>query len=242
MGEHTGISWTDHTFNPVWGCLKVSPACDHCYAEELANRFHAGLWGPHGGFREFGDGHWNEPLRWNRAAEKAGIRSRVFCASMADVFDNRWPEGVRDRLWQLIRSTPWLDWQLLTKRPQNIAKMLPADWDDGWPNVWLGTTVEDQLQADIRINHLRAIEARVRFLSCEPMLEAITPDLSDIHWVIAGGESGPRARIMEPRWPRRLRDQCQAQGVAYWFKQWGKQARGDELDGRQWHEFPARAT
>lgn len=143
MGENSKIEWTHHTFNTWWGCVKVSPACDNCYAESLSKRF-GDHWGPKAEYRTFSDKHWNEPLRWNRAAEKAGERHRVFCASMADVFDNRAPEGARERLWALIRQTPHLDWLLLTKRPQNIAEMLPEDWGDGYPNVWLGVTVENQ--------------------------------------------------------------------------------------------------
>jgi protein gp37 len=248
MAENSAIEWTDHTFNPVWGCMKVSPACDNCYAETLANRF-GDHWGPHAEFRTFGDKHWSEPLKWGRAAAKAGKRSRVFCASMADVFDNRWPDGVRERLLALIKETPHLDWLLLTKRPQNIAKMLPPDWGDGWPNVWLGVTVEDQDRANQRIPILLSIRARVRMLSCEPLLGPV--DLTSIpmpqdegrlcsalhgheiagmagncidwippiDWVITGGESGPRARPLHPDWARSLRDQCKAAGVAFFMKQ-----------------------
>jgi protein gp37 len=234
MSENSAIEWTDHTFNPVWGCMKVSPACDNCYAETLANRF-GDHWGPHAEFRTFGDKHWSEPLKWDRAAAKAGKRSRVFCASMADVFDNRWPDGVRERLWALIQATPHLDWLLLTKRPQNIGKMLPPDWGDGWPNVWLGTTVENQDELNRRVPYLRAAPARVRFLSCEPLLgplefsnvssrsDAISQlgkkAFDGIDWVIAGGESGPGARPMHPDWARSLRDQCKAAGVAFFMKQ-----------------------
>jgi protein gp37 len=233
MAENSAIEWCDHTFNPVWGCVKVSPACDNCYAETLSNRF-GDHWGPHAEFRTFGDKHWNEPRKWDRAAEKAGRRARVFCASMADVFDNRWPDGVRDRLWALIRETPHLDWLLLTKRPQNIAKMLPADWRDGYPNVWLGTTVENQDEADRRIPYLRSVPARVRFLSCEPLLGQIYPDMSGIHWVICGGESGPNARPMHPDWARSLRDQCAQAGVAFQFKQWGEWAPEGPLSAGGW--------
>jgi protein gp37 len=166
----TSIEWCDFTFNPVWGCVKVSPACDNCYAAAFDHRLGGEHWGPHAPLKEFGDKHWAEPLKWNAAAERDGVRRRVFCASMADVFDNRWPDGIRDRLWQLILATPGLDWLLLTKRPQNISKMLPPDWGNGYPNVWLGTTVENQEEADRRIPHLLAVPAAVRFLSCEPLL------------------------------------------------------------------------
>lgn len=154
LGKSTPIEWTDHTFNPWWGCTKVSPACDHCYAEAWDKRTGGDHWGPHSNRRTFGDKHWNEPLRWDRAAAEAGARRRVFCASMADVFDNAAPENALSRLWQLVRSTPWLDWQLLTKRPQNIRTMLPPDWGEGYANVWLGTTTENQEEADRRVVHL----------------------------------------------------------------------------------------
>jgi protein gp37 len=166
LAETTGISWTDATFNPFIGCTAVSAGCDHCYAKTLVER-----WG--GDFatrRRTSPANWRGPLKWNRQAESAGVRRRVFCASLADVFDNQVPEQWRDDLWALILFTPWLDWQLLTKRPQNIAKMLPATWGRGWQNVWLGTTVENQEEADRRIPHLVAVPARVHFLSCEPLL------------------------------------------------------------------------
>ncbi len=246
MGTDTGIEWTDHTFNPWIGCTAVSEACEFCYAKTLVeNRMG----------RDFAErwrtsaSNWKQPLRWNKNAERAGIRKRVFCASLADVFDNQVPEEWRADLFDLIRATPMLDWQLLTKRPQNIAKMLPADWVDGYPNVWLGTTCEDQTEADRRISHLLGVPASVRFLSCEPLLGQIdlysvgvgqylranvlvrysdhcfgnplTPTAS-IDWVIAGGESGPGARPSHPDWFRSLRDQCAAAGVPFFFKQWGE--------------------
>ena len=166
MAETTGISWTDATFNPFIGCTAVSSGCDHCYAKTLVER-----WGrDFSTRRRTAPANWRGPLKWNRQAEAAGVRRRVFCASLADVFDNQVPEQWRDDLWALILFTPWLDWQLLTKRPQNIAKMLPATWGRGWQNVWLGTTVENQEEADRRIPHLVAVPARVHFLSCEPLL------------------------------------------------------------------------
>ncbi|MDB5359789.1 MAG: hypothetical protein JWO51_1086 [Rhodospirillales bacterium] len=248
MGENSAIEWTDHTFNPVWGCVKVSPACDNCYAAALDHRLGGGHWGPHAPLKEFGDKHWAEPLKWNRAAERDGVRRRVFCASMADVFDNRWPEHVRSRLWELIKATPHLDWLLLTKRPQNIARMLPDNWGNGYSNVWLGTTVENQEEADRRIAHLLAVPAKIRFLSCEPLLGPLhlrwalscnpleiasgfqrrghfSPGLEKLRrldWVIAGGESGHGARPIHPDWSRALRDQCAAVGVPFLFKQWGE--------------------
>ena len=146
MGETTEISWTDHTFNPWLGCTKVSAGCTHCYAESLVNRYGWAKWGPGQARKRTSAANWRKPLAWNRAAEKAGVRRRVFCASLADVFDHEAPAGARADLWDLIRKCPALDWQLLTKRPENIEQYLPADWEHyhGWPNVWLGTTTEDQ--------------------------------------------------------------------------------------------------
>ncbi len=204
----------------------MSEACQHCYAEEWAKRFGTD-WGKTADRRFFGDKHWNEPVRWNAAAEKAGNPRLVFCASMADVFEDR-DDLVphRERLWDLIGRTPWLTWQLLTKRPENIAGMVP--WSGDWPvNVWAGTTVETQRWANERIPLLcqGAAGASVRFLSCEPLFDAVDLGLimsnSRINWVITGGESGPKARPSHPAWFRSLRDQCQAAGVPFLFKQWG---------------------
>ncbi|CAB4137541.1 COG4422 Bacteriophage protein gp37 [uncultured Caudovirales phage] len=251
MAENSAIEWTDHTFNPWIGCQAVSPACDHCYAEKLVNGRMAGNFAER---RRTSEQNWNLPLRWNRTAEKEGRSFRVFCASLADVFDNQVPELWRDDLWRLIAATPHLDWLLLTKRPQNIRRMLPVaemgvpDWGDaGWPNVWLGTTAENQEQLAIRAWHLSQVPAAVRFLSCEPLLSALDCNAQNrwgtrwhvltggiryatsgpavtgrIHWVIAGGESGPGARPMHPDWARSLRDQCARAQVPFLFKQWGE--------------------
>lgn len=245
MAENSNIEWTDHTFNPWTGCTKVSPGCDHCYAEGWSKRSGHVEWGPHGARRRTTAVNWKMPLKWNIEAQASGIRRRVFCASLADVFDNHssilleW----RKDLFDLIAATPHLDWLLLTKRPQNITKMLPLTWGTGWTNVWLGTTAENQAEADRRTAHLARIPAKVRFLSMEPLLERIAPNLDGIHWVIVGGESGPHARPMHPDWARCLRDQCQAAGVAFHFKQWGEW-RGVEIGtaeswpDHQRHEWP----
>ena len=184
MGERSKIEWTDHTFNPWWGCQRVSPACEHCYAESLSNRFGGSPWakGEHwgpGSLRTVaGEKAWAQPVKWNADALKAGIRRRVFCASMADVFEARDDlDAPRARLFDLIEATPALGWLLLTKRPDEMAKRAPDRWASGWPaNVWAGTTVEDQRRADERIPHLLRVPARVRFLSCEPMVGEV--DLS----------------------------------------------------------------
>lgn len=267
MGVETAIGWTDHTFNPWWGCVRVSPGCNHCYAETFAKRTGNDVWGKNADRRRFGDKHWNEPRKWNRKAEQDGVRRRVFCASMADVFEDRDDhEEDRERLWELVEATPHLDWQLLTKRPANVLDMVPSDWLggveewSGWPdNVWIGTTVEDQQRADERIPLLLDIPAPVRFLSCEPLLGPVDldgvwgypgsaeGDLLDnwpIHWVIVGGESGPKHRPLDLAWARSLREQCDLAGVPFFFKQVGgrtPKAGGDLLDGEQFVAFPARA-
>ncbi len=183
MAENTKIEWCDHTFNPWVGCTKISPACDNCYAEGWAKRTgQSALW--QGERRRTAPANWNLPLKWNAQAEREGRRYRVFCASLADVFDNQVPDEWRIDLWALIATTKSLDWLLLTKRPQNIAKMLPdhrvgaQPWGDGWPNVWLGTTAENQQQADLRIPHLLSVPARVHFLSCEPLLGPIDLEIA----------------------------------------------------------------
>lgn len=238
MAENTKIQWADHTFNPWVGCAAISPACEHCYAEAWARRTgQAALW--QGERRRTAAATWRQPLKWERQAEafmaEHGRRQRVFCASLADVFDNQADPAWRADLWELIAETPSLDWLLLTKRPQNIAGMYADGLADAynaprmeprqWPprNVWLGTTVENQAEAERRIPHLLAAPAAGRFLSCEPLLEAVdvSPWLDRIGWIIVGGESGPGARPVHPDWVRGLRDQCQAAGVPFFFKQWG---------------------
>lgn len=268
MAENSAIEWTHHTFNPWIGCQKVGPGCDHCYAESWDARGLQGgpsRWGPHAVRTRTSAANWRQPLKWDREAAAAGERRRVFCASLADVFDNHasiLPEWRAD-LWRLIAATPNLDWMLLTKRPGNIDRMLPHGWSGGWPNVWLGCTVVNQAEALRDMPKLVAVPARVRFLSMEPLLGPVDLTLDDavclpcpnsagmmmdpetgvyeccrrchytgigdewgIHLVIVGGESGPGARPMHPDWARSLRDQCNAAGVAFHFKQWGEWAPG----------------
>jgi protein gp37 len=229
MAKDSKIEWTNHTFNPWWGCVRVSPACRNCYAEAIAHRFGISVWGKRSERRMLSDAYWSEPYKWNKSAEVAGVRPRVFCASMADVFEDRTElDPLRLRLWELIDRTKSLDWLLLTKRPHLVRQMVP--WGALWPeNVWLGTTAETQLWAERRVPQLLNYPARVRFVSCEPLLGAI--DLSPwmyepsgrkgIDWVIAGGESGHHSRPSNPEWFRSLRDQCTEAGVAFHFKQWG---------------------
>lgn len=181
MAENSKIEWCDHTFNPWEGCQKVGPGCDNCYAEARNVRFTGGSnWGPGAPRRRTSAANWAKPLKWNREAAASGTRPRVFCASLADVFDNAVDPAWRDALFHLIHQTPNLDWLLLTKRPGNIAKMLPSysHADRVWPNVWLGCTVVNQEEADRDIPKLLQVPAKVRFLSIEPMLGAV--DLTNI--------------------------------------------------------------
>ena len=231
MGENSNIEWTKHTFNGWIGCTKVGPGCDNCYAEVWDARGLQGdarRWGPHAARTRTSPANWRKPLAWDRAAAAAGERHRVFCSSLADVFDNHasiLPEWRAD-LWALISATPNLDWMLLTKRPGNIGNMLPVpfSFDTHYPNVWLGCTITSRAEMLRDAPKLKSVDARVRFWSVEPLLGDIgkipcdlLPDL-----VIVGGESGPRARPMHPDWVRSLRDQCKAAGVAFHFKQWGE--------------------
>ena len=263
MAERTGIQWTDHTHNPWSGCTKISAGCANCYAANLppAMRRHA-IWGDGGQRVRATDAYLRQPFAWDRKAEKDGVRRRVFCASVADVFEAR-PEldPWREDLLKTIAATPHLDWQLLTKRPEYAVKFLAGRTLP--PNLWMGTSVENQEAADIRIPHLLKIPAAVRFLSMEPLLGAVdvsrwlsvrpcacdakgdvnpfrtcaeTPCAARVGWVIVGGESGPKARPMHPDWARKLRDQCVAAGVPFFFKQWGMLAPGEEIDaaGNGW--------
>jgi protein gp37 len=239
VSEKTGISWTHHTFNPWWGCVKVSPACAHCYAERDSKRYGFTVWGPDSDRRFFGDAHWKEPRHWNAHARRLGQRRRVFCASMADICEivtrpdiAAQMEHARARLWTLIEETPHLDWLLLTKRPENFKRLLPATWfEQPQPNVWLMTTVEDQPHADRRLTHLLNTPAIVHGVSYEPALGAVdfSPyigagrrTLVGLDWIVAGGESGGQARPSHVAWFRAVRDACQRAGVPFHFKQWGE--------------------
>jgi protein gp37 len=241
MAETTNISWADSTFNPVLGCMKVSSGCDNCYAETLMDtRYHRVKWGqrktdetvPSVGTRaRTSDAYWRQPLTWNKhhAAFQAkhGHRQRVFCASLSDVFDNQWDPQWRDDLWSLIDSTPNLDWLLLTKRPENIEKMLPDGWggksgNDFWPNVWLGITAEDQNAYNKRWPILRYIPACVKFVSYEPAIGPLE-ELGAIgpypDWIICGGESGRGYRPMNPDWPRQIKYVCEHFHIPFFMKQ-----------------------
>lgn len=205
--KNSKIEWTNHTFNPWWGCERVSPACKNCYAETLAHRFGLEVWGKRSSRRQLSDAYWRQPLMWDKQASEAKTRARVFCASMADVFEDRRDlDPWRTRLWTLVEQTPHLDWLLLTKRPDSVEALVP--WRNQWPtNVWLGTTIENQKWAERRAPLLIRLPAAIRFVSCEPLLGQV--DLTQwmargaghsIDWVIAGGESGHHARPTHPEW------------------------------------------
>jgi protein gp37 len=267
MSETTNIEWCDSTFNPWMGCTKVSPACDHCYAERSTPaRTMAVHWGPHAERHRTAPATWRQPERWNaQAAEfqaKHGRRQRVFCASLADVFDNQVPDVWRADLFELIRVTPQLDWLLLTKRPQNIVRMVQAHGAIAGngsrylpENVWLGTTCENQKHLDLNLPALLRtrddLGARVLFLSIEPMLGPISLDCWPVYgedeqqllnWVICGGESGPNARPLQLQWVRSIVQQCRAAGVPVLVKQLGREVldHGMSSPGEHWPAHMAR--
>jgi protein gp37 len=269
VGEYSKIEWTDHTFNPWVGCTNISPGCDHCYAESWAKRSGLVRWGNHAR-RRTSVNYWKAPLVWNGRAEAFGRthghRPRVFCASLADVFDNQVPESWRSDLFALVRQCAALDWLILTKRPQNIAKMLPSDWGDGYCNVWLGVTAENQKYFDQRWKHLQKIAAAVTFISYEPAIGSLRmPERGPYpNWLISGGESGGKARPLNPQWVRDVVSDCRRFGVAPFHKQWGAYRNnplvveqdmsvkiaermdkfgkgGGLLDGKLIREFPSQA-
>jgi protein gp37 len=253
MAENSGISWTDNTFNPWIGCTKVSPACDFCYAETWDEKAGGARWGPKAVRTRTGVKNWNRVRRWNRLAKENGAKTIVFCASLADVFDNHATidPAWRADLWSLIRETPNLAWMLLTKRPQNISRFLPDDWGDGYANVALGASAENQVETDRRVPALMSVPAAGRFLSMEPLLGPvlIPKDVlgkERIDYLIAGGESGAGARRSDPDWFRSVRDQAILAGVGFHFKQWGEygengdrvgvDAAGNMLEGKTFQD------
>ena len=244
MSNGSGIEWTDATWNPTTGCDRVSAGCDNCYALTLARRLKAmGLakYQNDGDPRTSGPGFaltlhedtLNAPYRW-RAPRL------VFVDSMSDLFHPEVPLDFIQRVFSVMADTPRHTYQILTKRSKRLASLAPdLDWP---PNVWMGVSVENDRYA-FRIDHLRSVEAAVRFVSAEPLLGPLPSlDLSSIHWLIAGGESGPNARPMDETWVRDLRDQCREADVAFFFKQWGgrtPKAGGRELDGFYHDEIPS---
>lgn len=261
MAENSKIEWTTHTFNPWIGCQKVGPGCDHCYAEiwDARGAGEATRWGPQAARSRTRPSNWAKPRQWNQAAAGEAMRPRVFCASLADVFDTHASvqDGWRRDLGALILATPNLDWMLLTKRISNGWKVLPVMFPHGVPdNVWIGASIVTQGEADrdaSRLHQLKvAMGLRVSFMSMEPLLGPVVLDpryMPDL--VICGGESGAKARPMHPDWARAIRDQCVATRTPYLFKQWGEWLPYGEQDaeGSQnsvtlgekaglWHEWP----
>jgi protein gp37 len=251
MGDRTSIEWTDATWNPTTGCTKVSAGCDHCYAERLAlgrlrerylarkpahdiaaNRrdpFAVRLW-PH---------RIDQPRAW-------ADRRMIFVNSMSDLFHNDIPEEFLRRVFTVMLEAAQHVYQVLTKRPARALRFWRRNRDlfeDGEipDHIWIGTSVEDQ-QVAYRISQLKDVPAKTRFLSCEPLIgPLVIDDLDGIHWVIAGGESGPEYRPVEVDWVRSIRNQCKRAGVPFFFKQWGgltPKAGGRRLDGRLWNEYP----
>ena len=238
--QNTKISWCDHSWNPWIGCSRVSEGCRNCYADRRAKQYGWAKWGVKTPRHITSVDYWKQPLAWNRKAMKTGKRVRVFCASLADVFEGH-PDLVepRRRLFDLIRQTSGIDWLLLTKRPE-VASMLPPDWGDGYPNVWLGVSVEDMRVAH-RLDTLRQIPAVVRFISYEPALGRLdAADISGFHWLIYGGESGPHFRADDTDWARAIRDKCKREGVTFFYKQSSGRnpAKHPKLDGVLHEHWP----
>ena len=243
MAQKSDIAWTDATWNPTTGCDQISPGCDNCYALTLAKRLKAM---GSSRYQNDGDARTSGPgfkLAMHDAALDAPRRWRqprlVFVNSMSDLFHDEVEDSFIDRVFEVMRETPQHTYQVLTKRTKRLMRIGPhIDWP---ANVWMGVSVESAAYR-FRIDHLRQVPAAVRFVSAEPLVASLgVVDLDGIDWVIAGGESGPRARPMEPTWGREIRDQCQAQDVKFFFKQWGgrtPKAGGRELDGQIWDDMP----
>ncbi|OZB64255.1 MAG: hypothetical protein B7X39_17295 [Lysobacterales bacterium 14-68-21] len=245
MTTSSRIEWTEQTWNPIVGCTKISAGCKHCYAELMARRLQAmGTPGYENGFAlRLIPERLSDPLK----RKKPTI---YFVNSMSDLFHEKVPVDYIDQVMDVIARTPWHSYQILTKRAARMARYFKARSVP--ENVWLGVSVENRRHGVPRIDHLRSVDARIRFLSVEPLLEDVgVLDLNDIHWVIVGGESGPKARPMKPEWADAVRIQCEEQGVAFFFKQWGgwgadgkrraKAKNGRLLNGRTWDEMPAHA-
>lgn len=245
MAKNSTIQWTTHTFNPWWGCKQIRPGCDNCYAKTMAYRFGDGYLWNGDDRRVLGDGSWDAPLKWNNDARKLNSYATVFSASMSDVFDAQGPTDARDRLWRLAAQTLNLFWLFLTKRPGNIARMLPTNWAEIAPHSGLGVSVENnssEVLNGIKILANPELAAKVKFLSLEPLLAPMPRlPLENIDWVIVGGESGPNYRPMDIAWVREIRDQCRAAEVPLFFKQLAGNRKQQDLpllDGQTHAEMP----
>jgi protein gp37 len=238
MAATTSIEWTDATWNPVTGCTKISAGCDHCYAERFSERFRGvpGHAFENGFDLTLRPERVEQPLKWSQPR-------MIFVNSMSDLFHKKIPEAFIARVFDTMERAHWHTFQVLTKRSSLMRDFLRRRYghERGPSHIWFGVSVEDHTALS-RVRHLQAAPAGVRFLSIEPLIRPVgILDLRDIDWVIVGGESGPRARPMDPAWVSDIRDQCIAASVAFFFKQWGglrAKSGGRELDGREWNEFP----
>jgi protein gp37 len=238
MADVTQIEWTDSTWNPVTGCTKITAGCDFCYAERFAERFRGVSGHPfENGFDlTLRPDRVTQPLRWRESR-------RIFVNSMSDLFHKDVPRAFIDSVFDTMEQADWHTYQLLTKRSSLMARYLKNRYggDLAPQHIWLGVSVEDAKNA-VRIKHLRAAPAAVRFVSFEPLLASVgAVDLRGIHWAIVGGESGPRSRPMEEAWASEIRDQCRKAKVAFFFKQWGgvrPKSGGRLLQGREWNQYP----
>ncbi|PBN44155.1 phage Gp37/Gp68 family protein [Sphingobium sp. D43FB] len=238
MSDGSAIEWTDATWNPVTGCTKITRGCDNCYAERFAERWRgiAGHPFENGFDLTLRPERVQQPLRWKRPR-------MIFVNSMSDLFHKKVPRSFINSVFDTMEAAHWHTFQVLTKRSSLMRNYLRARYGDGRgpAHIWCGVSVEDA-KARPRVAHLRESPAGVRFLSIEPLIGAIgTVDLAGIDWVIVGGESGPGARPIHLEWVREVRDQCLAQDVAFFFKQWGgprPKSGGRELDGQEWNQFP----
>lgn len=241
MAEITGISWTDHTHSIAWGCNKISPGCKFCYADDWSARFGNDVWGLNKPRKKLSNAHWAKPKKWNKACAAKGTKDKVFSSSMCDNFEDH-PTIAEEllRLWALIKETPNLEWQLLTKRADRIKDCLPPDWGDGYPNVWLGVSVENDDYC-WRVDALREIPAKIRFISYEPAIGPVPSlNLDNIHWLIFGGESGENRRPMKDEWAVEAMAKCREKEVAFFFKQHSALKSGVDcyLNGVEYKEFP----
>lgn len=240
MSVGTQIEWTDATWNPISGCTKISRGCDFCYAERIAERFRGTRDHPfENGFDLTLRPHkLQEPLSWRTPR-------RVFVNSMSDLFHKEVPRSFVDTVFETMERADWHVFQILTKRSSLLRNYINQRYADNPApaHIWLGVSIESRDNL-VRLAHLKQANAAVRFVSFEPLLEDLGPlNLNGIHWAIVGGESGPRARPLDPNWVRRLRDQCREQEVAFFFKQWGgirPKSGGNRLDGRQWLQYPPK--
>lgn len=241
MSNRSAIEWTDATWNPVRGCTKISPGCVHCYAETFAERFRGVPGHPYeqGFDLRLVPEKLAEPLRWHTP-------KMVFVNSMSDLFHEKVPDDYILAVVRVMQLANWHTYQVLTKRSERMRDLLQTSLRQAadQPHIWWGVSVENRKQGVPRIDHLRAAQAKIRFLSIEPLLEDLGPlNLDGINWVIVGGESGAGARPMKKEWVLAIRDQCQKVGVPFFFKQWGgvhKKQAGRELDGKTYDEFPGR--